>query len=76
MKSFDHFLLEVVSDEEYEARAEKEKLDEKGTRPTRKGIVSRSFKNAMSALNRGDIERHRYWMRKAYHKLTGKQENG
>lgn len=75
MKSFDQFLIEMESDEQYEVHKEKERLDEKGQHRNRKGVVSRSFKNAMSALNKGDIERHRYWMRKAYHKLTGKQEN-
>jgi hypothetical protein len=72
MKPFDQFIFESNS-EEQEDSAEKEKLDAHAKRSSHK-IVSRSFKNAMIALQNGDIPRHRYWMQKAYHKLTGTGE--
>lgn len=72
MKPFDQFIYES-NDEEHEDTVEKEKLDSHAKRSTQK-IVSRSFKNAMTALQNGDIQRHRYWMQKAYHKLTGTGE--
>jgi hypothetical protein len=73
MKPFDQFIYESTSEEDREDSAEKEKFDAPSKRATHK-IVSRSFRNAMKALQNGDIQRHRYWMQKAYHKLTGTGE--
>lgn len=75
MKSFDQFLSEATADEEdYEEKEAESKAKSAGKSATRK-IISRSFKNAMTALRNGDIQRHRYWMQRAYKRLTGNQEN-
>jgi hypothetical protein len=73
MKSFDQFIVEAELDDEQEDTEQESKIKSKG-KPRDHFAVTRSFKNAMSALKNGDVQKHRMWMQKAYHKLTGDQE--
>lgn len=73
MKTFTEFLSEATSDEAYEEQRIKARLDQKGRKFRRKGATT-SFKRAMTALQSGDTQRHRYWIAKAYKALTGQHE--
>jgi hypothetical protein len=73
MKTFDQFIVEAELDDIAADKEQEQEIKAKG-KPKDHYMVTRAFKNAMSALSRGDVERHRLWMRRAYNRLTGKQE--
>ena len=73
MKTFSAFLSEASSDETNEEQQIKSRLDSKDRKFRRKGATT-AFKRAMTALQSGDTQRHRYWIAKAYKALTGQYE--
>lgn len=67
MKNFNQYLLE--NDEIEEDDAIKSKLDKSQKQPN-KG-ASRAITLSMNALKDGNIELHRFWLARAFKRLTG-----
>jgi len=73
MKSFDQFIAETADDQaEYEKI--KSRLDRSGTKV--RSSSSRAMDLSLKALKAGDIEKHKFWLARAFKKLTGQAEDG
>ena len=75
MKSFKEFLSEATLDDEREFRSKRSATKKKGGRAhiDKSTATIAALKHAHAAKLKGDDERHAYWLKRAYARLTEKR---